>query len=218
MNITSSGPVTTTGRLTDGTVLTQSSALWADGRAPFFVMLYANKGSMLGTHTAHMATPAANLSWFKAGPSSTSDRTYAAGFAEIGLVSDGVRYVAQPGTVLALSAPPDNARLLFAEGGLASSAQVADLDQLLSISTTNVATLRTKTTGNPCLFTLKVTASTGLFSGTFTLTDGAIVRKAFYYGVLLPHRGAGEGFFTLRQLPNTAASPILSGSARLTGP
>ena len=67
---------------------------------------------------------------------------------------------------------------------------------------------------------LTLTPSTGAFNGTFTLTDGLIVRSNIpFQGQLVPTDAKGYGYFLLSQLadpsavpPTTATtSPILSG-------
>jgi hypothetical protein len=61
-----------------------------------------------------------------------------------------------------------------------------------------------------------MTPSTGLFTGSLTLTDTGISRPIKYAGILLSHRAKGYGYFLLPGLnPSVTASNILSGKVTL---
>ncbi len=88
MKIDTLGVVRWSGQLPDGTRVTQTVPLAADGTWPLFLSLYVNKGVMLGTVT-HVATAAtatlpasdlsAKLDWFK--PVVLTDKYFTLGFS-----------------------------------------------------------------------------------------------------------------------------------------
>jgi hypothetical protein len=83
---------------------------------------------------------------------------------------------------------------------------------------------------NPTATALTIDAAKGTFKGTFKLIDAdalrprqVIARSATCFGVLVPGRAEGLGFFTLPQLPDgttpsPAATRILSGPLHLKAP
>lgn len=213
LTVAALGTVTISGRLSDGTAFTGTSIIGADRRVPLFQLLYTNHGSLRGWQVigADEWVSSDDLTWVKTGPIATTDKTYAAGYA-IALNSSGAKYVkpttAQP-IVLALPDQADNAMVQFSGGDIESAAKYADLAQVFRISKTNIATFLTATTGNPCAVKMTLVPTTGLFSGSFTLSDpGAlkpVVRTVSYYGVMLSHRREGVGCFLLPGLATGSA-------------
>ncbi|GEP45650.1 Ig-like domain-containing protein [Brevifollis gellanilyticus] len=151
--------------------------------------------------------------------------TYLSSF-DFNPVMTGARYTAPTGIVLGLVGGTSNARLEFANGGIASAAQAASINQTFTISAANKATFTAA--NNPTNVTLTLNPATGSFNGTFSLTDGAVKRTGIKFkGVLLPDavtpaNSRGKGFFVLPQLPatgtSTATTSRLSGSVWLKAP
>ena len=60
---------------------------------------------------------------------------------------------------------------------------------------------------------MTITSSTGLFTGSFSLSDpnpsggAAVLRSVSYSGILLSHRSKGYGYFLLSNMPQPAATP-----------
>lgn len=221
LTVAALGTVTVSGRLADGTAFTGTSIMGADRRVPLFQLLYTNHGSLRGWQVIGEDewVSSDDLSWVKTGPISTADKTYTAGYA-ITLNTSGAKYVkpttAQP-IILALPDQADNAMVQFSGADIESAAKYADLAQVFRVSKTNIAAFRTATTGNPCGVKMTFVPTTGLLSGSFTLTDPgtlkAVVRTVTYYGVLLSHRREGVGCFTLPGL--VAGSSIQCGLVSL---
>ena len=205
LTVAALGGVSISGRLADGTAFTGTSVMGADRRVPLFQLLYLNHGSLRGWQVIgnNESVSSDDLTWVKTGPIATTDKTYAGGYA-ITLSTSGAKYVkptiAQP-IVLALPDLADNAMVQFSGANVETSAKYADLAQVFRVSTTTIATFRSTTTGNPCAVKMTFVPTTGLFSGTFTLTDlvatKSIIRTVSYYGVLLSHRREGVGCFNL---------------------
>lgn len=221
LTVAALGTVTISGRLADGTAFTSTTIMGSDRRVPLFQLLYTNHGSLRGWQVIGVDewVSSDDLTWVKTGPISTADKTYASGYI-IALNSSGAKYVKPTTTqpiVLALPDQADNAMVQFSGAEIETAAKYADLAQVFRVSKTNVATFRTATTGNPCAVKMTFVPTTGLFSGSFTLTDPGtlkpIVRIVSYYGVLLSHRREGVGCFVLPGL--ATGSAIQSGLVSL---
>jgi hypothetical protein len=111
---------------------------------------------------------------------------------------------------------PGNASILFAKGGIESATEFSSTDQTFQLSLANKALFTSTVADNPCKVMMVVTPSTGLFTGSLTITDTGISRTIKYAGILLSHHAKGTGYFLLPGLtPNTASSSILSGKVTL---
>lgn len=225
MTVTAAGAASGSGRTAEGVSYTFSGSLWPDGSLPQFVLISSSKASVMGLPKITLgATIPDNrvTGWvdeYKSGPISTTDRTYASGIPYLERVVDGAPWVkptvALP-IVLGRADAPGNAAIEFSKGGVESVAQFSSLAQTFRINKTNTTTFATATTGNPCKVSMTITSSTGLFSGSFTLSDTvlgkAVLRPVSYAGILLSHRNKGYGYFMLPGLlPSTTTSPILGG-------
>lgn len=227
------GAVSISGRTGDGIAFTNSVTVWADGRMPLFALLYSNKGSIRGLPqiTVAGAAPAyadnsvgGTLDWQKTGASSTSDHTYSAGFGPIDLIPDGSKWVKPTtGTMLfGLPNQANNLRVEFTDGGIESVAQAGQISQTFQLLPSAVAVFNSATSGNPTGVTMKLTTSTGLFSGSFKLTDpkpaatGTQTRTVNYSGLLVSHLQEGYGWFALPGL--ATGSDVLCGQVLLKAP
>jgi hypothetical protein len=229
-----SGLVTVTGRAGDGTAFTGSYTLWNNGKLPLYCLLYGNKGHLMGLpEILGSIIPAqglvmGSLDWLKTGPATTTDRLYSTGFDVIGLTLDGSVWVKPtPGTMLfGLPNQAGNARVEFSHAGIEDVAQAASVSQTFQITSTHTAKFATATTGNPCLVSMTLNAATGLFTGTFKLSDlkpGSttvkVLRTVSYSGILMNHLQEGYGWFQLPGLSSTTTpAPTLSGLVRLKRP
>jgi hypothetical protein len=133
--------------------------------------------------------------------------------------------------------PIDNAALAFAAGGLGAASMNPSINlRLRSLGTAvvPVSNPAANPNPNPAGTKLSIIASSGAFSGSFTLVDPAGKRPVKFNGLIIPDPsthttvgqrldGLGAGFFLLNQLPNTnvlpvpklTTTPILSGQVIL---
>ena len=177
--IAATGTLTVSGKLAEGTAFTTSGFVGPDGNVLVYQMLYANKGSIIGLldiaegsladYSDNSLTGDAVWTRDETTPSSLN-RTYAAGFTNAPMTAIGGRYkpITTAEIVMYLNDEADNAVLNFNDGGLGSNANDPNPD----------CTLRLKKGGlvvyplpNTNLITLVLYPTTGLFSGTFTITQ-----------------------------------------------
>lgn len=234
--IGSTGTATGSLRLADGTAVTLSTPLRSNGDIVVFAPLYATKGSVLGTINVTTGSPAlvsGTLEWFKQ-TLTTKTRSYDAGFPAIALNVTGARYTAplSPQIVMGLTPTADdvpNAALEFSQGAAPDPATRLNVQLRYSA----VATRDPQTpASNPGKVTIVVTPSTGLLSGTFSLTDldtttsQMLTRPAAWNGVIARDIDGvlrGFGHFQLAKMPDSNivpattkdTSPKLSGKVSL---
>jgi cyclophilin family peptidyl-prolyl cis-trans isomerase/predicted secreted protein len=244
--IDSNGIAKVSGRLADGTTLTSSSFLGGQQQFLIYQSLYKNTGSFVGkvflqeiqalTEEESKLGPRSRVEgqmiWTRDAQALATERSYKAGFGPVALYALGRTYLptdAQP-LIMGLPRIPRNASLIFAEGGVEESDTNPSV-AALSIGSVPVIPSGVANAGGISLIT---NAATGLFSGSFKLTDPELPtpRSASYFGIIIPQIPArtysdgsgfpqsdagGFGFFTLAQLPSAdppttvKTSPILSG-------
>ncbi|MEQ1749041.1 MAG: choice-of-anchor D domain-containing protein, partial [Prosthecobacter sp.] len=238
LTITTAGVATWNGKAADGTPLTASTMLGPNGEVPLHFLLYtpmaaATAGSLHGWTkiTGVNLDSVAPFDWLKLAqlPTSTT-RSYKDGFPLHSLTVIGSKYV-KPTAVnlmLGLLVPPNNAQLVFSEGGIKESTLGVSgaLTQIFSISATNVIS---GLVGTPGVVTLTpFSATTGAISGNFTLSDddprdtippiAKVTRSTPWTGVLVPRLGKGVGQFQLAKLPtNTPPATTPTNSPQLSG-
>lgn len=178
--VTSTGGLTFSGLLGDGTKVAQKVNLTPAGQWPFYVPLYSGNGSIFGWLTFAAQTNSdidGAVSWFKlAQPAAVF---YPAGFAR-DLEATGSLYVFTTGVSV----------LNFTTG------QVSLLNGNLSASFTNqIAFGASNIVTNQSTNALKltITTSTGLFKGT--VVDPSSGRTIAVNGVLLQKQNFGSGYF-----------------------
>lgn len=227
LTITTAGVATWSGKAADGTPLTASTMLGPNGEVPLHFLLYsstapANAGSLHGWTkiTGVNLDSVAPFDWLKLAqlPANTT-RSYKDGFPLHNLTVIGSKYVppTMVNLMLGLLAPPNNAQLVFSEGGIKDSTLGVSgaLTQVFGISTTNVVDMPKGLTNNPGTVTMTpFSATTGAISGNFTLS-GSPARSVPWSGVLVPRLSKGVGQFQLAKLPNPTTSPQLSGQVVL---
>jgi hypothetical protein len=217
------GSITWTGRLSDGTALTGAATRGPDGQVPLHAMLYSNTGSIQGW--SQMSSPNNHIDglmqWVKSPqPLTSRTRSYKAGFPHHTLTLTGDKFVkpALGQTILNSAPAPLNAQLSFAGASLSQS-----FAQPLTLTGAHTAQIPAHEVQ------LKISAiniTTGLFSGTFTLSDfdpmdasppvAILQRQASFNGVLVHRLGRGVGHFLLPRLPE-AVGQSLSTSAIQSG-
>lgn len=232
--VSSTGTATGTLRLSDGVNVPLSTPLRNNGALVIYAPLYTNTGSVLGTlDLAGGLVSTAGLDWFKSQqPVTSTTRSYKDGFGPVTLLVTGALYATpvSPDILMDLVATADdvpNVELTFAQGGAPDPANRLDVD--LRFSAPAVRDPQTPLS-NPGLVTIATTASTGLFSGSFTLNDldttvnPNVLRKRVtaYDGVIARDVDTvlrGFGRFQLAKMPDNMVSPVttLSTSPQLSG-
>ncbi|MCB1210093.1 MAG: putative Ig domain-containing protein, partial [Verrucomicrobiales bacterium] len=218
------GILTIAGRLADDTPFTMATFVGPTGQVGLFQTLYTNRGSVLGNVVIAPlgAAPAyadssiaGAINWLKQAQPATV-LAYPGGFGPLNLTATGLKYAAPPATANVLSTSVFTADLDFEADGLSAASLNPDA-VAFPLSLKNVATLG----GHPAKTSLKIIASTGLFSGTFTLLDytpAKVVRTVAYKGIIIRNSsgdGAGAGYFLLPQTGFPKPIPSYSGSVEL---
>lgn len=238
-----SGASSVAGQTADGLAYSTSGYLGPAGEVLVFQSLYLGGGSLfgtlnVGTADGHPITVNPSITWSRKDYGAGSkERSYERGFGPLSLeIGNGGSYSAPaantPVMGLAITdgpTPPaaNNVQLDFTSGGIPAA-----LNWPFRISKANLAVMPTP---NAKLVGFTVDKATGIFKGSFSLSDPdptapskMVPRKANYFGIITPSpagaaTGIGHGFFTLGKLPNAApdahtkdTSDILSGKVVLT--
>jgi hypothetical protein len=231
--IGSTGTASGTVRLADGTQFALSTPLRSNGALVIYAPLYGTRGSLLGTLTVTPGAPAlvstGGLDWFKQ-PITPKTRSYDAGFAATPLSATGARYTAPSGTGIAMGLTPSadnvpNAALEFSQGGAPSPA--TRLDVQLRYSAIAMRDPQTPAS-NPGKVTITVTPSSGLLSGSFSLTDtdmttsNPLIRTTSWNGLIARDIDGvlrGFGHFQLAKTPDNSMMPFTTRdtSPKLSG-
>jgi hypothetical protein len=192
LTLTGSGTVKIVGKLADGTPFTTSAKLAADYSWPYFVALFAGKGSLAGLATfddaqADSDLSGSNLLWFR--PAQPTSKYYPAGWTT-GLQIDllGAKYIKPvaasilPG--LGATDPANgNATLAFSDGKLSGP-----LSKNVNIDPANAVTNAPTTDKS---FALKINKDKGQISGSFLHTN---LSRPPFSGIIL-QKGANAGGF-----------------------
>ncbi|MES2598788.1 MAG: choice-of-anchor D domain-containing protein [Verrucomicrobiota bacterium] len=224
--VTPAGAVTWSGQLADGTVIpAQTSALWADGRVPLFVLLANGKGSLtkplsIAPGTRLVTGP---VRWHK---KPQVVRAFADGFETAMLQANGSEYLPPADGLTLLDRPaPASFLLHFLDGGIEGVRNFIHLDQVFTMSAKHVLS----TTGaNPEQVKLtKIDLTKGTFTGTMTLKDTNpfnaslpdVSRAVTFQGVFVSTTHIGTGYFLLPGITgppvNVTKSAMTSGEVRI---
>lgn len=181
VSVNTSGLVTFSGTLGDGTKVTQSATESGQGQWPLYISLDSGNGMLLGwlTFTNEPDRDIDGfLNWFK--PAQTAKTYYQAGFTNTSLEALGSAFVLPTGApVLNLT----DGYVLLTGGGLSQS-----ISNSLSLGAKNVVT-----GGDKLHLTFTTTStSAGLFQGTTTNAAGATVT---FNGVVFQKQTNGFGLF-----------------------
>ncbi|MBW8781294.1 MAG: putative Ig domain-containing protein [Verrucomicrobia bacterium] len=256
VTINSAGLMKLTGKTADGTVLTASAASDSSASYRFFLPIYKNglgylAGFMpLSTRTDgnyHLATVAGtDFYWSK--PADSADTSYPLGFGMVGLDVSMEPWIVQPdawligplGLYNTSNIGGFNLALAHSTAGVSNASPNTRIlpTTLLLSATSTVSVTDDSTTAsvnealNPNLWTVKINRSTGLFTGSFRLTDtvsGKVVTRTVpVEGVLQQLPGAignaalssgvkfGQGFFLLP--PTVSTGKTVSGKVEFAAP
>lgn len=236
VTVATSGRVTVRGRTVDGQTVLYNGPLSANGEFFVYQPLDRNTGSLLGplrilevdednNGTAEVRIQKLSgigFDQFK-DVRPVGERLYQAGFGSLPLTVKGGPYVAPAAPnfrILGLLELDPDASLRFFDGGIAASATQPNV--VFDVRKNNTAVMPSGTVANPGAVRWKINARTGLFSGRFTLVDGAVRRNVNYFGQIVPMTPTtvkGVGSFQLPQLPGVGetlrTSPIRTGRVDL---
>jgi len=236
VTVATSGRVTVRGRTVDGQTVLFNGPLSPNGEFFVYQPLDRNTGSLLGplrilsvdednngsSEVRIQQLSGIGFDQFK-NVRPAGERLYQAGFGLLPLTVKGGPYVAPSAPnfrILGLQELDPDAILRFFDGGLAESATHPGV--IFDIKKNNTAAMPTGADSNPGAVSWKINAKTGLFSGRFTLVDGAVRRNVNYFGQLVPVTPTsvrGVGSFQLPQLPGAGetlkTSPIRTGRVDL---
>jgi hypothetical protein len=181
VRIDSSGNLTMTGSLADGTPLFQTTTLSKDGRWPLYATLYWERGSIIGWVTLADLTGSdlsGTLLWTR--PRSSFGGSYPAGFTNQ-VEAIGSRYAASRNLGQTLNFT--NGVAVFSGAGL--DEPVTDTFQI----TPGGRVINTSSNR----FSLAFTTSLGLFRGDFA--EPGSNRSLFFQGAYLQKQSQGYGYF-----------------------
>jgi len=220
------GEASWSGQLADGIAISGSGTFGPDNDLPVWQLLYLNTGCLHGRAVLSPAPASSiggNLVWLK--KPQAAGRYYKSGFGPVTCALNGGLYSPPaPGSiVLGLPDKADNARLEFSAGGIGTAEQAAATRQIFRITTENKPLLDLPgSADNLTGVKLTLTASTGFFTGTFSLRDSNVlspanpyIRPVSFYGMLVPSLHRGAGYFLLNELPS--AGTTLTTSKFLSG-
>ena len=161
------GGIKLTGKLNDGTALSLSGGLLADGTTwPFYIALYKSKGSLVGSlEFANGGTVVSgSAEWFK--PVTTG--TYTPGAFGTTVTIEGAKYLGIKNTPVLSTTSGD---VDFTNGNLAAS----PLDIAVTLTSANKIVPVTASTDDG--LSVSITLSTGIFTGSFKDPTSHVVRK-----------------------------------------
>lgn len=231
IKVAATGTLTFVGKTSDGQAISSAGVLGPNGEIAAFTLLYAKKGSVVGTLNLPEAEPldftdnviSGNVTWNKP---TTVTRTYAAAFGPLDLKVEGA-YLGATAKAPILGLPAFGVgNLRFFDGGLALAALDPDIDFTYTDKYAVVLPkydIKAEVNPNPAKVALAINKATGAVTGSFTLVDGVkpapvYTRKASYLGMIVKTSdGASKarGYFLLPQLPLegevASKTPILSG-------
>jgi hypothetical protein len=181
--VTTSGRITLSASLADGTKFTQSASLSTNGQWPLFVPLYNGQGSIVSwvTFTNLMQTAfSGNLTWIK--PASSTAKYYPAGFTNQTQIL-GFVYNQPPKGDAVLELSSGAGAVTFDGGNLAQSIT----NHVLLDANNRVNNLDANK------LSLTVTLPTGAFRGT--VTDPVSLKAIPFGGVVVQSQNRGAGNF-----------------------
>jgi hypothetical protein len=200
------------GFLADGSPLSCSAPVDAEGEFPVFSMSQSNLGSVLGWLGVNPLLPGRPISgsvgWFRNASAPKASRNYATGIPLHSLSAVGSLWekLAAADAILGLPALPASAVIRLA-------AATPELQQPFTLSEAHVPTVP----ANAQSVTLKLNTSSGLYSGSFVLRDPPsggsgkdIVRSITYSGAILRQQDLAQGFFLVPGLPDPQADPVIT--------
>ncbi len=190
VTVNTSGTVTFSGTLGDGTKVTQSAIESGQGQWPLYISLYSGNGMLMGwlTFTNESDQDIEGLlSWFK--PSQQATTLYQAGFTNVVEAAGSAYSLTKGAPVLNLT----GGYVLLEGGGLTQS-----ITNLFTLEANNVVKGSNK-------LSLTITTTTGLFKGTTTNSAGATIS---FNGAVFQKQTNGFGqFLNADQSGNVYVAP-----------
>jgi hypothetical protein len=180
VKVDASGNVVWSGSLSDGTKVTQKSALSAQGAWPLYVSLYGGKGCVMGWVQFTNNSLSGSVVWLKSGGAAA--KSYPAGFTNQLEVS-GIPYRPPALGTRLLDLSDGIGKLVLTGGGLGTPAS-----NPLKLELNNKVT---DLSGNK--LSLSVTATSGLFHGSVLNPDTG--KPITFQGALFPDWNVGLGYF-----------------------
>ncbi len=242
--VLNTGVVNWAGRMGDGSTFTSSSFIAQNSKANLYAITNGGLGSFIAqptftleaTLTDSLVSDTSTIVRWTKNPDSSSagQRNYPEGWLPKRMTLNGSRWVAPPARIIVMGLSSDNNfpnfNILFTDAGL--------IDEDFTgpngggfLTASGAASLWGE---NPRKTTLRVTPTTGEFTGTFAMDDpmpnGALMRRpATFAGMIVRNPGntpefTAFGNFQLPQLPSADVSPmpspnmtpILSGGVEIT--
>ena len=163
------GAATAAFSMADGSVVTWSGFMGAAGQLPAFALMYAGKGSVSSPMTINggaRSVDATTVTWNR--PAAVADKQFLAGFHYAGLAASGAAYLAPvpiTARVMGLGATPPNATATWSGDNVPSHT----LPFTVNVGNT------TAIVSPVDALKLTVTASSGLWAGSFKIPGTAIL-------------------------------------------
>jgi hypothetical protein len=179
VKVDASGNIVWSGSLSDGTKVTQKSALSAQGTWPLYVSLYGGKGCVMGWLQLTNNGLNGSVVWLK---SATASKYYPAGFTNQ-LEAAGVPYQSAPVGTRLLDLSGGTGSLILSGGGLSSPESTS-----LSLDSKNKVT---DLSGRK--LSLILTPASGLFHGS--VLNAETGKPITFQGALFPDWNVGLGYF-----------------------
>lgn len=217
LSVTKTGVVTWGGRLADGSSITGGGSYCFGGRLPLHLLLYTNTGSAQGWSQIVGNHLDGYLNWVKKnqGVKSTT-RNYKDGFDlhELRIVGGVYTAPAKDQRVIGL---PEACVGYFYSGFIGGFA----FEQSLTLTTANKVQI---TSSAHQVKVTSLTPATGLFAGTFGITEpdlvdsvGTLTRPGTFSGVFIQRLSKGVGHYLLPERPDAPGesvtkTPVWSGS------
>jgi hypothetical protein len=180
VNVDTSGNVTWSGALADGSKVTQKSAISAEGIWPLYSSLYSGKGCVLGWIQITNDSVGGDLIWVR--PSGVSGNYYPDGFTNL-INSIGSPYHKPAAGTRVLDWNNGLGQFSISGGGL-SQTWTNEIRLELNNRVSNLA---------GSTLSLSITTSSGLFRGTFV--DPETQKAEPFQGVLFQDSNVGIGYF-----------------------
>lgn len=179
VKVDASGNIVWSGSLSDGTKVTQKSAVSAQGTWPLYVSLYGGKGCVMGWLQFTNNGLNGSVVWLK---SPGASKYYPAGFTNQ-LEASGIPYRASPVGARSLDLSSGAGSLILTGGGLSSAESTS-----LTLDSKNKVT---DLSGHK--LSLSLTPSSGLFHGSVLNPDTG--KPITFQGALFPDWNVGLGYF-----------------------
>ena len=179
VKVDASGNIVWSGSLSDGTKVTQKSALSAQGTWPLYVSLYGGKGCVMGWLQFTNNGLNGSVVWLK---SASASKYYPGGFTNQ-LEASGIPYQSAPVGTRLLDLSDGTGSLLLTGGGLSSPASTS-----LKLDSNNKVT---DLSGHK--LTLSLAPTSGLFHGSVLNPDTG--KPITFQGALFPDWNVGLGYF-----------------------